>query len=643
MLTYATCRIPADPAAQAEARRGIKSPPVGTAGSDPNSQPPTATSHARCACFATTSRLLTCLVNEGLVDAYHIGPGGSNGAATHLLVVPRGTTPVVSGSGECLISQLRHRPVTGPPLAAAEVAGGGVVAPVLLLDPEDLGMNHWIHAADSGGSAAALVTDARQIMARVEKWNSYNAAAVAAISSELANSSAHQLYAYTHEWPCPDLLTAAAIEWEQSISEGHPTHPMHRSRYAEPPLAPVDPGVELGHLQLAFVAVPRSELRIEGALEELLGPLYAHATPTSSNDGSCRLLDHVDRASEAVLPVHPLHVPAVLAKFAFVRQLPFALPAAAQMSLRTLVPQLPEPYAFNVKLPLGIKTTSALRTVSPWSTYVGPRVTEAIPLILQGAAVDGALLIAGERASAVSVDPDYDTAKYLSCVVRDDPDHLCRPRGERAIVAAALTDCANNGVAAVVRLWGLDTEAKRRSFLQQYTDCLFDAFLPPIVNHGFAFEAHQQNALLRIDARTGELRGFLVRDFGGIMVHRPTFRASTGADIDMLPDSSTDAHSLDQVYDVAYHTLIQCHLHRLIRALGLHYRGNGWALVRRAFALRVPRDHPLRNAWLQPTVDLKCFVTMKFEGLYRHYAYRRVPNVLFYANEDEGIVFSPID
>ncbi|KAJ1719176.1 hypothetical protein LPJ61_006361 [Coemansia biformis] len=327
--------------------------------------------------------------------------------------------------------------------------------------------------------------------------------------------------------------------------------------------------------------------------------------------------------------------------FGFARLLPFSLPAAAQLSLRTVVPELPVPFGFNLKLPLGVKTSSALRTVSPWLAFIGPRVTQAIPHILRGALAEGVLLVAGEPASAVSADPDFDIAKYLCCVVRQDAEHLCRSRGERVIVAAALTDYYDDGVGAAVRHWKLETLAERQAFLQSYADRLFDAFLPPILNHGFAFEAHPQNTLLRVDASTGEVQGFVVRDLGGIKVHRLTFRASTGADIEMLPDSCTEAHTMDEVFDIAHHTLVQCQLHRLIRVLGLHYRGDGWGIVRSSFEQRVPSDHPLRLAWYQETFELKCFVSMKLDGLYRHYTYHKVPNVLFYKNEDEGVVFAP--
>ncbi|KAJ2493243.1 hypothetical protein IWW37_000706 [Coemansia sp. RSA 2050] len=584
--------------------------------------------YAKRALHATVSRLLTCLVNEQIVDGYYVDYSSSD-VSNYIFVVPHGSTP--GTWAKCsIISQVFHKPV----LAKSPLEGSANVYRVCLLDPEEVGADQWIQQREY--SCIVPITKVTQIMRLVGEWISCDPAVIEPICNELSSSVENQISAYAHRKPEPNILTSTAIEWEQSLVEGHATHPMHRTRHSVPPLEPIAPETDLFDIALTFVAVPRSRLKIEGKFECLLAALYASAA--ADNGSSAHLLDSVDTELEVVMPVHPLHNPAVLKLFAFVRHLPFSVPAQAQASLRTLCPQALAPLGYDIKLPLGIKTTSALRTISPWSAFAGPRITEAIPAILRNAPIEDALLIAGEPASAVSADPDYDIAKYLTCVIRNDPEYICRPRGERVIMAAALTSNNDDGVSTVVRQWRLDTADKRRSFLRNYTEILFDAFLPPIMDHGFAFEAHPQNCLLRIGAEAGDLRGFIVRDFGGIKVHLPTFTGSTGVSIPMLPNSTTEAQSMHEVYDLAYHTLIQCQLHRLVRALHLHYHGNGWAVVRESFERRVPVSHPLRKAWYQNSSDLKCFITMKLDGLYRDYVYRRVPNVLFYGCESEGIV-----
>ncbi|KAJ2706619.1 hypothetical protein FB645_001494 [Coemansia sp. IMI 203386] len=600
--------------------------------------------YGRRAAFATTSRLLSCLVNEAIVEAYYVCYGASI-VSSYILFVPNDAS---SGSqtNRFILSQVRHAPVLG-----TAISNHSSAYRVRLLDPEDLGVCQWIKTAQE--TALTPIDNPGQVMVEVGRWNGYDDGKIRSICNELESSVENQLFAYKSRGPDPDILMSTATEWEQSIVEGHATHPMYRARYAVPPLKAIAPGTNLFHVKLGFVAVPRSKLRIEGQLEELLHPLYSSAdfdtdiefnvetsSNTSSDTGASRyILDFVNRSEEFVLPVHPLHMPAVLSMFSFARSLPFSVPAEAQASLRTVCPKAFALLGYDIKLPLGIKVSSALRTISPWSTFVGPRITMVIPHILSKAPVADALLIAGEPASAVSNDPNFDIAKYLSCVIRSDPEHICRLRNERVILAAALTGYDDHGVSVVVKQWGLDSPERRIGFLESYVDKLFDAFLPPIMNHGFAFESHPQNSLLRIDAETGDIRGFIVRDFGGVKVHRQTFTSSTGAAIDMLPDSCTDAKSLYEVYDLAYHTLIQCQIHRLVRALDLHYCGKGWSVVRRSFERRVPQEHPLYIAWYQDHFDLKCFVTMKLDNLYRDYIYKKVPNILFYTGENRGVVY----
>jgi hypothetical protein len=45
------------------------------------------------------------------------------------------------------------------------------------------------------------------------------------ISDELANSVRWQAYSYDHPASAPTLLSPS-IDWERSIVEGHPTHPV---------------------------------------------------------------------------------------------------------------------------------------------------------------------------------------------------------------------------------------------------------------------------------------------------------------------------------------------------------------------------------------------------------------------------------
>jgi len=113
-------------------------------------------------------------------------------------------------------------------------------------------------------------------------------------------------------------------------------------------------------------------------------------------------------------------------------------------------------------------------------------------------AIDRTILhICRERAGLSLKHVDFDIAKHLACIVREDPTVQVRKKGESVALCAALVERADGGwddsESVVVRVWGLDTREKRVAFLEEYTDLLFRCFLPPLVVHGFSFDAHGQN------------------------------------------------------------------------------------------------------------------------------------------------------
>ena len=141
-----------------------------------------------------------------------------------------------------------------------------------------------------------------------------------------------------------------------------------------------------------------------------------------------------------------------------------------------------------------------------------------------------------------------------------------------------------------------------------------------MLDNGVAFECHPQNCLARFDIVTKELRGFIIRDFGGLRVHLETLKVSTGVELEFQAGHSIIAKDLDDVYTRMYHTVFHNHLQQLIRVLGLHYNGRGWAVVRALLEELIPKSHGLYNAWLSPerkTLPGKCFLRMRMSGMYR--------------------------
>ncbi|KAF9205387.1 hypothetical protein BGZ59_000506, partial [Podila verticillata] len=140
---------------------------------------------------------------------------------------------------------------------------------------------------------------------------------------------------------------------------------MHKSRYAVAPTCRVKPDTNMNKPTLMLVSMPADAVVVSGEFLTIMAKLL----PT----------DMVPIGRVPIL-VHPLQVPNVVSLFPEATFHPFTLSALAQSSLRTvIIPELPN-YAF--KLPIGIRVTSALRTISPWSTYMGSRLIPILDRII---------------------------------------------------------------------------------------------------------------------------------------------------------------------------------------------------------------------------------------------------------------------
>nr|GAT50190.1 predicted protein [Mycena chlorophos] len=452
------------------------------------------------------------------------------------------------------------------------------------------------------------------------------------ITAEFETSILWQRHSFENPPNAPQF-SDPSIVWEQSIVEGHPTHPMHKTRMFLSPIREIIPGTyDLYHTKLRFVAVPRDNLKITFDFERLTEPLRAAAAATAGKD-----LPVPDNF--VVVPVHELQVAHIRAKFpeVIVFGPEFHLPILGMQSVRSVI--VPTAYHdLSLKLGVGIKLTSAVRTISPPSAYLGPRFSaQVVPALTMDRNI---ITVARELASVVHAHPDPDVAKHCAAIVREAHENTSEERGERLIVCTSLVEKGHTGEGgdeyAVIRVFGLDTEEKRVDWLDKFVKMFFDAFLPSVLHNGVAFEAHPQNCVARFDINTKELKGFIIRDFGGLRVHQPSLKASTGLDLDFVEGHSIIADDPDDVYVRLWHAGIHNHLQQLIRVLGLHYNGKGWDLVRKHLRTIIPKDHSLYVAWLSPerkTFPGKCFMRMRFQGMYRFHLHAPFPNLILY----EGI------
>ena len=248
---------------------------------------------------------------------------------------------------------------------------------------------------------------------------------------------------------------------------------MHRARML--PSSVVD--YDWYHPRIRFVRVPRASLNIRGPFESTMRVLAGKAAEKSG-----RQLP--DDPSFVFMPIHELQIPNIASKFHDVEILHpnISFQALAQSSIRSvshagfyiladhtsfhrtvLTPEFP---GHSLKLAVGVKISSALRTISHFTADFGPRFSaDIVPMLCHDPEI---LSIECEPASAVYRSEDPELAKHFTAVLREEFEPQ---EGQALIVCASLLEMNHAGtppgVSAVEHAFGLDTEEKRVSFLDR--------------------------------------------------------------------------------------------------------------------------------------------------------------------------------
>lgn len=257
---------------------------------------------------------------------------------------------------------------------------------------------------------------------------------------------------------------------------------MHKTRRFLPPMEDIQPGgYDLYHPKIRLVALPRGKLNVTYDFE---GLTEAVRNAASKNAEEALVIPE----GHVVIPVHELQVAHIEDKFKEAHIYPpqFYVSALAQQSIRYnslthAIPPLrtyvcdrsiivPDAYReLSLKLGVGIKLTSAVRTISSASAYLGPRFSaNVVPVLTMDRNI---VTVARELASVVHGHPDGDIAKHCSAIVRECYENWSEENGERLIVCTALVESGHAGegghIPAVIRIFDLDTEEKRAQWLDK--------------------------------------------------------------------------------------------------------------------------------------------------------------------------------
>lgn len=429
-------------------------------------------------------------------------------------------------------------------------------------------------------------------------------------------------------WLRQGAVANPSLLLEQWGTLGHPWHPCHKTKLGlgADEVAALSP--EFG----ARLALPLAALRADRARVETARPHDDYRRWFAARFGAAwdawraALATRGEDASRWLpLPLHPLQAARAVEEGAgALLAVPGVVMAATPtMSLRTVVPggdaALP-----HVKLPVALRLTSVQRTLSPNSAAMGPRLTALLRRVLDAeAGFGGTLDVLGEEVGVcLDLPPgDDDRARHVSALWRENPMTRCGDGLFPYPVGALFADSPLDGRALaheLVRLGGEGPEG----FLRRYLRVALPAVLGPYLLHGVAFEAHQQNSFMLLDAR-GRPRRLLLRDFGDLRVHLPTLR-SRGLDLRAHRAGRTVFDDDAPVRDKLLHAAFLCHFAELALLLGADTPGLGEAAAWRlladetagAFERLRPRVEPARwaaerHAVLEADWPVKSFLRMR--------------------------------
>jgi siderophore synthetase component len=430
-----------------------------------------------------------------------------------------------------------------------------------------------LHAPALAGGDAAWLDDTATLWRRLAAVLACDAATTARIADELADGCdrlAHALLGAPHRRLRFAAEDPRAWDPEHFITLGHPWHPMVKTRLGLGWADNVRLAPELC-ARAALVTVEFDARRVRR-----FGDLDALARVGFDARGTTVRLPVLEAQWRRMAPGLRDTLRRVDA------------PRIAGRSLASLRTVALDGHGVHLKLAFDVLTTSAKRTVSPMSVANATVVSALVEQVQrEDPRAAGSLTLMREVAAAglapefaaPGLAPEFasEHARQLGVIVRDATglDTTC-------IVCAALGEPDADGVLFVHRLaagYPGDGPTRADAMFADYLAQLVPPMLRLWVAHGIALEGHMQNTVVRVDG--GRPAGFLVRDLGGIRLHRARLGAA-GHRVDLDPASFIITDDGDEAADKWVHAVVHAHLAGVLRVLvdAFDYdEGRGWARV----------------------------------------------------------------
>ncbi len=412
---------------------------------------------------------------------------------------------------------------------------------------------------------------------------------------------------------------------ESLIFEGHPTHPLTKTKlplsmeevrtYSPEFEKIINLKVMLIHNEYVNVTtiLDHSQFILNEVIPEYLDELH-----TFMNDRERLLKDY------KVILVHPWQYEHTIRnKFKewlqnhILISTPFHVPSKATSSFRTMS-LINHPY--HVKLPVNVQATSAVRTVSPETTIDGPKLSQALHRELnQYTQLDVVLEPYGLFAKT-----DSDDARQLACIIREKP--FIKNDGILLVTGALVNkNVVDNEITVDSYLKWMNDDINQHTihqFMRNYTRQLVTPLLALIQDYGIALEAHMQNTLVHLGPEY-QIQ-FIVRDLGGSRIDIKTL--SQKLKHIEVENKSLLADSIEEVIMKFQHAVVQNQLAELI----FHFKKYDFIKEEELFNIiqeeievaindTKPHADTLRKVLFGPTITVKALLKMRMKKKVKKY------------------------
>lgn len=521
----------------------------------------------------------------------------------------------------------------------------------------------------------AILKDVRSLMnllyrelddvIKPEQWQQFiaeidNCVANDALVSEFTDHYHSSLIQDIQNHHCKSLLDYIAshdteeqfIFFEQwAATQGHPYHPCHKTKLGFNTNAYQKFSPEFNqNIDIPIAIIEKQLMHLESEQENMdYNAWFAQQFPKQWQALLAKLKAYgLSETAYYPLFIHPWQYenslinlfPAYIENKQLILFNDICISTKATLSFRTLVVRENQQQP-NIKLSIGVQSTSTIRTISPASVENGPRLGKMIRKILQNENhFDHTLRFSGDFCGLHVLHHDRHIAKHLSMIYRDNPCALLNKQQMPIVVAALFKESPLNKLPLFIEIMQSavgSTLASAKQYFDQYCQIVLKAYFDLYLVYGISLEGHQQNTLAVFENHRPVF--MITRDLGAIQIHTPTLDEQ-GYSFEAYPGSAivTDDNSL--VSNNFLHTVMQYHLGELAILLAKFYEvaeNDFWKIVKKNIEDRFQelKDRVAPERWnqayktiLQDDWHFKGLMSMRLHDVAYDYLYIKINNPL---------------